>query len=154
MKSFKILTVTFAVLFAIGGSVAQAADAKEKLPAAADTKKVSTYKNIGVEYFDKLRSSKTNIVLDVRTRKEFEEGHIPGAILIDFRSADFEKQIQKLDPNKTYLVHCAVGGRSAQACEKLEKIRFANVYNLEGGFKAWEKEGKAVEKGAGNLPAK
>ena len=52
------------------------------------------------------------VVLDVRTPKEFKEGHIPGATNIDFTTPDFEKRIGKLDKSKTYLVHCASGGRS------------------------------------------
>jgi rhodanese-related sulfurtransferase len=48
--------------------------------------------------------------------------------------------------SKTYLVHCAVGGRSAQACTKLDAFEFPKVVNLLGGIKAWEKAGKPVEK--------
>ncbi|HTG45155.1 MAG TPA: rhodanese-like domain-containing protein, partial [Verrucomicrobiae bacterium] len=85
-------------------------------------------------------------VLDVRTKKEYQEGHIPGSILIDFNSPDFEQQVQKLDKNKTYLVHCAAGGRSTRACKKMDTLNFSKLYNLEGGFGAWEKAGKPVQK--------
>jgi rhodanese-related sulfurtransferase len=85
-------------------------------------------------------------VLDVRTKKEYQEGHIPGSVLIDFNSPDFEKQIAKLDKSKTYLVHCAAGRRSARACEKMDALDFSKVYNLEGGMGAWKKAGKPVEK--------
>jgi len=43
-------------------------------------------------------------------------------------------------------VHCAVGGRSAKASDKMTTLQFTDVYNLEGGIKAWEKAGKPVEK--------
>jgi rhodanese-related sulfurtransferase len=39
-----------------------------------------------------------------------------------------------------------VGGRSVRACEKLSHLDFPNLYNLPGGFKAWAKAGKPVEK--------
>jgi rhodanese-related sulfurtransferase len=101
--------------------------------------------NIGVPQFEKLRANKTNVVLDVRTAKEYEAGHMPGAINIDVNAADFEQKVRKLDANKTYLVHCAAGVRSAKACQKLDKLNFGHLYNLEGGFKAWEKAGNKPE---------
>ena len=103
-------------------------------------------KNIGVVEFDKLRQQTNAVVLDVRTPKEFTAGHIPGAVNIDWNGADFQKKVSALDKSKTYLVQCAVGGRSAKAAEKMMTLQFTNVYNLEGGIKAWEKAGKPVEK--------
>jgi len=43
-------------------------------------------------------------------------GHIKDSMLIDFNSKDFGEKLKQLDKSKTYLVHCAVGGRSAKAC--------------------------------------
>ena len=109
---------------------------------AADQK----FKNIGVDEFDKLRKQTNTIVLDVRTPKEFVAGHIPGATNIDWYASDFEKKVSGLDKSKTWLVHCAAGVRSAKAADKLTGLHFTNVYNLEGGMKAWEKAAKPVEK--------
>src|SRR3954468_14892505 len=100
---------------------------------APDTK---GFKNVNVEEFDKLRADKKNVVLDVRTKREFEAGHIPGAVNIDVNAPDFDKKVAKLDKSKTYLVHCAGGVRSVKACEKLAPLKFENLYNLEGGYKA------------------
>ena len=104
------------------------------------------FKNVGVDQFDKLRQQTNAVVLDVRTPKEFAAGHIPGAVNIDWNAADFGKKVAELDKSKTYLVHCAVGGRSAKASDKMTALQFIDVYNLEGGMKAWEKAGKPVEK--------
>ena len=112
------------------------------LSVAAD----SAVKNVGVDEFAKLRDSRTNVVLDVRTKKEYDAGHMPGAVLIDFNAPDFAEQVAKLDKSKTYLVHCAAGGRSAKACDKMSTMKFSSLVNLEGGFRAWEKAGKPVEK--------
>ena len=95
---------------------------------------------------DKLRVEKVNIVLDVRTAKEFAAGHIESAVNIDWNGPDFEKQAGTLDKSKTYLVHCAGGVRSAKASDKLTSLKFKSVVNLEGGLKAWEKAGKPVVK--------
>ena len=104
------------------------------------------FKNLDVGQFEKMRAEKTNIVLDVRTQKEYDAGHIPGAVLIDFNSPDFEKKVAALDKEKTYLVHCAAGGRSAKASAKMSGLNFKSVYNLEGGMRAWEKAGNKAEK--------
>lgn len=119
----------------------------QQSPAAGEkTETKRGFKNVTPQEFDKLRQSKTNVVLDVRTKEEYAEGHIPGSVLLDFMSPDFEKELAKLDKNSTFLVHCASGGRSARACKKMEALGFKNLYNLQGGMGAWEKAGKEVKK--------
>jgi len=140
MKKLFLILVTLA---AMGASQIYAADPHSEKPVASSEQK---FKNVGPAQFDQLRQKGTNVVLDVRTEREYKLGHIPGSVLIDFNSPDFETQLKKLDKSKTYLVHCASGGRSAQACTKMESLNFTNVYNLEGGIRAWKKEGKPVEK--------
>jgi rhodanese-related sulfurtransferase len=140
-----LLLVVFATL-----AVAAAAPmllAADPAPAATAAVTVSTPKNISVDDAEKLLKSDSKvIVLDVRTADEFKDGHIPGAKNIDFFSDDFAKQIAALDKSKTYLVHCAAGGRSAKACKVFEKEQLPSVYHLNEGFKAWEKAGKPIEK--------
>ncbi len=104
-------------------------------------------KNVTVDEAEKLLKADPKIVvLDVRTPDEFKAGHIPGATNLDFFSDDFAKQIAALDQSKTYVVHCAAGGRSAQACQVIEQVKLPTVYHMNEGFKAWEKGGKPVEK--------
>jgi rhodanese-related sulfurtransferase len=110
--------------------------------AAAD----AVTKNVGVEEFEKLRQDKASVVLDVRTEKEFKAGHIKGAMHLDWNSSDFAARAAKLDKSRAYLVHCAVGGRSAKACKKMEELGFTNLVNFAPGMKGWEKAGKPVEK--------
>lgn len=129
----KILLVLFAVF-------ALSLDATDK-PAVQ-----VPMKRIGVEEFDQLRSNKTNVVLDVRTAKEFKAAHIPGAINIDINAPDFEKQVAKLDKDRVYLVHCTAGVRSRRACKRLDELGFKNLFDLAPGFSGWEKAGKPVKK--------
>jgi phage shock protein E len=140
----RIVVVLVVLGFAMLGVFAQEKNAK---PAAAE-KKESKIQNVTAEEFDAKRKTDINstVVLDVRTKKEYADGHIPGSVLIDFTSDDFEQQVAKLDKDKTYLVHCASGGRSARACKKMEQLGFKQLYNLQGGMGAWEKAGKPVEK--------
>ena len=144
MKTNKTTMVVLAGLLSIGSpGVARAADANDR-PKPAGEKKA--FQTIDVAAFEKLRADKKNVVLDVRTAKEFQAGHIPGAINIDVNAPDFPDKVTKLDKNKTYLVHCAAGVRSARACHKMSQLDFPKLYNLEGGFRAWEKAGNPVEK--------
>jgi phage shock protein E len=111
--------------------------------AAGETNSV---RRVSVDEFEKLWQAKTNVVLDVRTEKEFTGGHIPGAKNLDINSADFDEKLARLDKKKIYLVHCAAGGRSARACEKMKRAGFQSLADLPGGFRGWEKAGKPVEK--------
>ena len=117
-------------------------------PATVPATRPAGHKDLTVEAFDRMRLDKADkaIVLDVRSKAEYEAGHIPGAVLIDVRDPDFEKKIARLDKGRVYLVHCATGRRSVTACEKMQAADFPHLYNLLGGIRAWEKEGKEVSK--------
>ena len=112
----------------------------------APTADSAAFKNLSVDEFARMAADKRNVILDVRTAKEFEAGHLPGAMNLDVNASDFQEKAASLDKSKTYLVHCATGVRSARACEKLGRLDFPKLYNLPGGFKAWAKAGKPVEK--------
>lgn len=112
----------------------------------AQPQKAVPYKNVAPEEFERLTQQPKHVILDVRTAKEFSAGHIKGAINIDVNAPDFQEKVGELDKDSTYLVHRAAGGRSVTACEALNSRRFQSLFNLEGGFKAWTKAGKPVEK--------
>jgi rhodanese-related sulfurtransferase len=114
---------------------------------AEEAKPVAPPKNVTVNEAEKLLKEDPKIVvIDVRTADEFKAGHIAGAVNLDFFGDDFEKKVAALDKSKTYLVHCAAGGRSAKACTVMDKDKLPSVYHMNEGFKAWEKAGKPVEK--------
>jgi rhodanese-related sulfurtransferase len=81
------------------------------------------------------------VILDVRTPEEYEAGHLENAINIDFYSDDFEKELDALDRNKIYLEYCRSGGRSRSTLEKMKRLNFRGVYNMDGGFMTWRKKG-------------
>ena len=141
----RIILSVLSTIAISNGFVLHAADSKPSKPAEAQAP-ARPYTDISAEQFDKLRKSDKAVVLDVRTPEEYKEGHIPGAVLIDFTSDDFAKEVAKLDKNKTYLVYCASGGRSTRSCKKMAELNFKKLYNLPGGIGAWEKAGKPVEK--------
>jgi phage shock protein E len=149
MRQILFTTVALALAATVGALfMTRAAEPEQKAEAAKKEARPGTsqIKNIGVQEFEKLRTDKKNVVLDVRTATEYAAGHMPGALNIDVNAAEFEKKVKALDPSQTYLVHCAAGVRSARACDKLSKLNFGHLYNLEGGFRAWEKAGNKAEK--------
>jgi rhodanese-related sulfurtransferase/rubrerythrin len=77
-------------------------------------------------------------ILDVRQPKEYQSGHIPGAVLIPL--PELNERINEIDPQKPTVVYCAVGGRSRVAAQMLSGKGFEQIYNMSGGFKAWEGE--------------
>lgn len=129
---------------ALAASPLLAADPVPTAPVAAPATAV---KNVSIDEAEKLlKERKDIVVLDVRTADEFKAGHIAGARNLDIMADDFAQRIAALDKGKTYLVHCAAGGRSGRACTVPEVLQLGTVYHMNEGFKAWEKAGKPVEK--------
>jgi phage shock protein E len=80
-------------------------------------------------------------VIDVRTPEEFAEGHIEGAMMIDFSAPDFADRVAELDPEQEYLVYCRSGNRSGQAVAIMRKLGFDRVFDMEGGTVAYAAAG-------------
>jgi phage shock protein E len=80
-------------------------------------------------------------VIDVRTPEEFAEGHIDGAMMIDFYADTFADQIGALDQDGTYLVYCRSGNRSGQATSLMRQLGFQQVYDMDGGVVAYGQSG-------------
>ena len=91
-----------------------------------------------------LSTNRTVVVLEVRTPREFAEGHIKGATNVNFNADKFSAEIGKLDRGQSYLVHCAAGGRSTKSLEVFQKLGFKSIYHLDGGLKAWQDAGQPV----------
>lgn len=125
---------------------ATAADkAATKTPAEAPASK--RFRNVDVAEWETLRKDLKVVVLDVRTAEEYADGHMQGAINLDIRGGKFAETLAGMDKSKTYLVHCAVGGRSAKACGQMDSLKFEKVLNLSGGITAWEAAGHKPVKG-------
>lgn len=81
------------------------------------------------------------VILDVRTPEEFAEGHVEGAVMIDFYEPDFAEQIAGLDRDGSYLLYCRSGNRSEQARTLMADLGFSDVADVEGGIVAWTEAG-------------
>jgi Rhodanese-related sulfurtransferase len=104
------------------------------------------FENTDVEGFAELIADSDVVVLDVRTAKEFKDGHLERAINLDQNESDFvEKAKAQLPQDKTIAIYCRSGRRSANAANKLTDVGYKLV-NLKGGILAWQGEGKPVIK--------
>ena len=84
------------------------------------------------------------VLLDVRTPEEFAEGHLDGAVLIDFYDGDFADQLAGLDPDVAYLVYCRSDNRSGQTLALMQQLGFASAVDVDGGILAWNEIGLPV----------
>lgn len=98
------------------------------------------YKTITIQDFKEMKKKRDTIILDVRTRAEQVSGVINGQRNLNVMDKKFKESVDKLDRSKTYLVYCRSGSRSGRACRIMGKMGFEKLYNLKGGFLAWERE--------------
>ena len=96
------------------------------------------YKMITMEEAKTLmETEKDYIILDVRTREEYEEGHIPGAICIPVEEIGTKEIPQFPNKEQMLLVYCRSGNRSKVAAEGLAGLGYVNVIEF-GGIRDWE----------------
>lgn len=98
------------------------------------------YSDLNSAEFEKeLKSNRDAVVVDVRTKAEFNSGKIPGAINVDVMGSDFDTQVAGLDKTRKYLVYCRSGNRSALACSVMAS-HGVEAANLAGGIISWRGE--------------
>ena len=128
--------------------------AENKKSSTASKKTPSKVKHIAVPQLYqayKTPSEKRPVIIDVRSEKEYEKGHIPTAIHIPLQEiGDRSQEIEgylKGKEQEIYLV-CAVGGKSSIAAEQLASMGFNKAINVMGGTNGWVALGFPTEKGS------
>jgi rhodanese-related sulfurtransferase len=86
------------------------------------------------------------VIIDVRDKDEWDEGHIADAMHLSRGTIEFDIEEKVADPNAVIICHCGGGGRSALAAESLQKMGYKNVRSMAGGLKAWKAAGLPVTK--------
>jgi rhodanese-related sulfurtransferase len=86
---------------------------------------------------DIVANKKDVVLLDVRTPEEIAQGKIDKAVELDIKDPAFRDKLNALDKTKQYMVYCYAGGRSATAMKTMKELGFKQVYNFDGGYKAW-----------------
>lgn len=78
------------------------------------------------------------IILDVRPKKMYPEGHIQDAISLDYGNDNFKTELEKLDKSKPVYVYCNAGHRSRKTAVLLDKMGFEKVVELQKGLDDWK----------------
>jgi len=86
------------------------------------------------------------LILDVRTQREYDDGRVPGAVLIAHTEVmnRLEEIIEFTD--KPVVVYCQAGGRARMAEGNLREAGFTNLLHLEGDMRAWKANARPLEK--------
>ena len=100
--------------------------------------KLRGYSSISPSESTQMINQDDALVLDVREKKEFAEGHILNSVHVPL--ANLKTRIPELEKHKSkkVIIACRSGHRSSQACATLKKEGFEQVFNLGGGVMAWE----------------
>ena len=96
--------------------------------------------------FEKHRGDPDFVILDVRTPKEYDGGHIENAYLLNIKSDSFEDELEKMDKTKKYFVYCRTGRRSRKAVELMKEKGYDEAHNVIGGIDKWKRSRLPVEK--------
>jgi rhodanese-related sulfurtransferase len=149
MKKLFIIPLLIGFITAIGCSnnSNQGATQEETNAIEASKEQVKViFEDVDVYVFAELVAKKQGQILDVRTKDEWAEGTIKGAIKMNYYDDDFANKLTTLNKNKPVYVYCKSGGRSAKAARLMQEMGFKQIFNLLGGFKAWNGAGKEVVK--------
>lgn len=121
----KITLITFIICTSIFGMSAQQSDQIIVLE-VIDFKKEITNKAVQL--------------IDVRTAKEYNAGHIKNAINVDIYNRDaFTASVKELDADQPVFLYCRSGRRSRTASKLLVELGFKKIYDLRGGYLNWIK---------------
>ena len=100
----------------------------------------AVYVNITAEEAKEIMDSEEGyIILDVRTQEEYDQGHIPGAIVISHEEIAEKAEEVLTDKNQLILVYCRSGRRSKIAAEALVELGYTNIKEF-GGIIDWPYE--------------
>lgn len=126
------------VAFLIGGCTDK--DAKE----INETEK-SAYVSITAEEAKKIMDEETGyLILDVRTKEEYDEGHIPNSVLLPNETIDEDVSDILPDKDQKILIYCRSGNRSKQASQKLADLGYTDLIEF-GGIVDWPYEIEVIE---------
>jgi len=99
----------------------------------------ATYKQISTDEAQKIFEKQGDyLIVDVRTKEEYDSGHIPNAINIPVETIN-NKPSELNDLNQDIYIYCRSGNRSKQAAEKLVKLGYTNIIEF-GGIINWNGE--------------
>ncbi|MDD3005561.1 rhodanese-like domain-containing protein [Flavobacterium sp.] len=98
------------------------------------------FKILDATQYEQKITLKNVTIIDVRTSREYNDGHIKNAQNINVQSSDFEEKMASFDKEKPVYIYCRSGARSGKAGKILEEMGFTEIYDLNGGILSWKGE--------------
>ncbi len=127
------------LVFTIGNSCKDSATTKkEETEAKPDPNVEPEADSLTVSDFIKEMRKSNAVVVDLSFPEEFEQGHIEGAININFFDPNFKSTLTELDKSKTYLLYTNNRSRTRRTGIYMKQNGFNKVYTLIGGFNAYK----------------
>ena len=97
------------------------------------------------ELIDRIERGDAPTIIDVRTRAEYDQGHVPGAVNVPFTSLLFGSPHVPVDPDHEVVVYCGHGPRARLAAAGLRIRGFKNIRYLTGHMSRWTSERRPVD---------
>ncbi len=139
MKTKWLFLLLFALVLVACGGTDTAAPVAEQ---GAELGQLDLAPEVDVQTVAEVKDRDDVYVLDVREQWEYDEGHIPGVVLLPL--TEVPSRLDEIPTDKTVIVTCRTGNRSGQAVDFLRQNGFDNVHNMSGGIVAWEQAGYEV----------
>ncbi|MBN2851777.1 MAG: rhodanese-like domain-containing protein [Clostridia bacterium] len=137
MKKSIVIIFTLFLVFLIGCQNTATPINSGESP--ANSQATATYTSISQKEAKEKIDNEDVIILDVREQSEFDEGHLPNALLIPLGTLQKNAESMLPDKNAQILVYCRSGNRSKQGSEILVGLGYTNIYEI-GGINTWPYE--------------
>ena len=109
-------------------------------------RRLSPSRDVGNLEATRLVNTANAELLDVRETQEFEGGRLPNAVHIPLSQIESRGGELARSTARPVIVYCMSGNRSRMAGKALARVGFKDIYNLQGGYRAWKDAGLPVEK--------
>jgi rhodanese-related sulfurtransferase len=100
------------------------------------------------EYLAMLERGERPLLVDVREDREWDAGHLPGAVHLGKGIIERDIEAAVPDPATPVLLYCGGGYRTVLVCESLQRMGYTNCISLDGGWRAWNELALPVVKPA------
>ena len=102
--------------------------------------------DIQIDEFKKKIGTENYMLVDVRTPEEYANGHLEGALNIDYFSTTFLDEISKIGVETPILLYCRSGNRSRESMKIMYDMGFNEVKNLICGYQGWVSQNNSVKR--------
>ncbi|MDY7002168.1 MAG: rhodanese-like domain-containing protein [Thermodesulfobacteriota bacterium] len=139
MKRFAL----FALVLVLGIGFTVSGYSKTAKDMVRDAEK--SIKKISVSKAKAMHDKGETLFLDLRTEKEYNAGHIPGAVFVPRGQLEFKCEHVLHDKDATYVIYAGSRGRASLGVTTLYRMGYKNAVKMNGGFAAWKRAGYPVE---------